>query len=242
MKKILQKALLRNESKLYLRTNTALGLVSVISVLAISLETVESLSVFEHWFRAVEYIVVVIFLIEYTVRIYINESAVKYIFSFYGLIDLISFLPSMFGFSNLTYLKSARIIRVVTFLRVLRLSKLSRVSKFANHKSRQIKEIQFISVRIYGLTLVFATMIFSSLLYVVEGQNNDIFKDIPSSVIWTVLTLFGSSTNPHEFTMVAKLIVVALQFTSLLLFGLLINIMGKFLERILLGSKSTLDT
>lgn len=242
MKKFLQKALLRNASKLYLRTNAALGLVSLISVLAISLETVESLQVYENLFTAIEYVVVGIFLFEYLVRIYVNESALKYIFSFYGLIDLVSFLPSVFGFGNLTYLKSARIIRVVIFLRILRLSKLSRISKFANHKSRQIKEIQFISVRIYGLTLVFATMIFSSLLYVVESQNNEIFKDIPSSVIWTVLTLFGSSTNPHEFTLIAKLIVVALQFTSLLLFGLLINIMGKFLERMLLGSKSTLDT
>jgi len=242
MKKLLQKALLRNSSDLYLRTNVTLGLVSIISVLAVSLETVDSLKTFEEIFKITEYIVASIFLVEYITRLYVNKNPLRYAFSFYGLIDLISFLPSISGISNLTFLKSARIIRVVTFLRVLRLSKLSRVSKYANHKSRQVKEIQFITVRIYGLTLLFATMFFASLLYLAEGQRNDIFKDIPSSVIWTVLTLFGSSTNPHDFTVTGRLIVIGLQFTSLLLFGLLINIMGKFLERKLLGSKSTVNT
>jgi len=205
--------------------------------LAISLETVSSLEQYEHLFKVIELIVVTVFLLEYVFRIYIDEDRVKYIFSLFGFIDLISILPSLLGFTNLTFLKAVRIVRVLNFLRMTRLAKLTRLNKYSNRNSTKAREIQTISIRIYGLALISAVAFFGTLLYLIEG-NNSLFSNIPASVAWVTLAILGGGISAVNLSPLAKVIVIVLQFCSLLLFGLLINIAGRFIEQKLLGSRS----
>lgn len=239
MRTLLNKALIRNNSKEFLRTNLLLGLVTVFSVLSISLETVSSLSRFGDIFITIEYIAVIIFFIEYVARIYIHEDRLGYIFSFFGIIDIISIIPSLFGIFNLTFLKAARIVRVLTFMRTLRLAKLAKVSKFSNANSKKVKEIQFISVKIYTLVLVTTITAFGTLLYVIEGGSNSTLGSIPAGIFWATQSIFGGSMNVDSFSAAAKALSVFIQFTGLLLFGLLIHLVGTLLEKGLLGSTNT---
>ncbi|MCA9354112.1 MAG: ion transporter [Candidatus Kaiserbacteria bacterium] len=238
MKPFLEKALIRNSSKTYLRTNEFLGIVTIISVLSIALETVSSLTEYQTLFTIIEYVAVAIFTIEFIARLYAKDEKKEYLLSFYGILDIVSIVPTYFGVANLTFLKTARISRLLKFLKLSRVAKLSRISKYANKNSKKVQEVRVISMEIYLIALAIAVMIFASLLYLFEGERNVLFADIPSAVLWVTTVLLGSGVNHADFSTITKLLVVGLQFTSLLLFGLLIAIVGNMVERRLLGSSS----
>jgi len=210
----------------------------MLSIFLISLGTVQSLASYEMYFRWAEYSIVTIFTLEYIARIYIHEDRFKYIFSPFGIIDFISIAPSLLGLTNFTFLRAARIARLLSFLRLSRMAKLARMNKNAKFNSLKARDVRVISIRIYAIVLVSAIFIFGSLLYLVEGAHNTNFVDIPSAVIWATLALLGSSINPENLSYLGKIVVIVLQFSSLMLFGLMIHIVGRFIEHKLLGSSS----
>lgn len=215
-----------------------LSSVTLLSIILISLETVANLSEYDQVFRWAEYVIVSIFTLEYVARIYVHDEKLKYVVSPFGIIDVVSILPTLVGFANLTYIKAARIARVLEFLRLSRMAKLARMNKYANSHSLKAREIRVISIRIYGIVLVAAIYVFGSTLYLIEGSRNPHFQDIPAAILWAALALLGGSINPEELSLLAKFVVILLQFSSLLLFGLMIHIVGRFIEYKLLGSSS----
>jgi voltage-gated potassium channel len=241
MKALLQKAFIQNRSKLYFRTNYFLSGVTILSIVAISLETVAELAVYQTVFTVIEYFVVAVFTLEFCARLYAKEEKREYLLSFYGLVDIIAVLPTYLGLANLTFLKASRFVRLLQFLRMSRLAKLSRMNKYSNSNSRKAQEIRIISIRIYVITLAAAVMLFGTALYLIEGGSNELFKDIPSAVLWASMALLGGGVSSDTFSVAAKLLIVCLQFSSLLLFGLLIAIVGQWVERRLLGSSSIGD-
>ncbi len=237
MKSWLQKALIRNRSKTFLKVNVLLVAVTIISIASISLETVLELQVYQEIFNWIEYAAVFIFTVEFFARLYAKENRKEYLFSFYALIDVVSIVPTYLGVFNLSFLKAARIVRLLQFLRMSRVAKLSRLNKYSNHNSLKARQVQMISVQIYGIVLTLAVLIFGVLFYVVENEN-PFFKDIPSAVLWAAITILGGGVDAHSFSIPARILVVCLQFSSILFFGLLISIVWIFLERLLLGSSS----
>lgn len=117
------KALVQPQHKYYRPINDVLALVTIISVLAFILETVPSLANWRVLFLSIEYITVGIFLTEYVIRLYYSSSRRRYATSFFGVIDLLSILPTFLGLGSFTFLKLARSARL---LHALRLAKLFR--------------------------------------------------------------------------------------------------------------------
>jgi voltage-gated potassium channel len=66
-----------------------------------------------------ENIIIALFLLEYIFRLYASDKKFKYIFSFYGIIDLLSILPSLFADSAFTFLRAVKVLRILRFLRFL---------------------------------------------------------------------------------------------------------------------------
>lgn len=240
MKAFLQKALIRNAAREFVVVNTFLAFITIVSIIFFALETVDVLAGYDYVFRVIEYVAVSIFTLEYLARIYAKEDRFGYIFSFFGAVDLIAIVPTYLGVFNLTFLKAARIARALEFMKSLRLAKLSRINKYSNSKSKKFLEVQVLSMRIYALILGFAVFFFGTILYFIEGTNY-YFKDIPSGVLWVTQTILGGNVNVGEVGLPAQLTILAVQFTGLLLFGLLIHIVGRFLERKILGSSNTLN-
>jgi len=114
---------------LFLRINNLLAFVTLVSVALVSLETVAALAPYRTVFLVSEYIAVAIFSAEYILRLRYSPRTWRYVFSFYGLIDLIAILPSFLGFANFTFLKASRSIRIIRFLRILRLTKLAKTKR-----------------------------------------------------------------------------------------------------------------
>lgn len=159
----------------------------LLSILAVMLESVPTLEKeYGYIFRVTEWVLTIAFSLEYITRIYVTEIKRKYIFSFYGIIDLLSLLPSYLSliFTGTQYLL---IIRALRLLRVFRILKLGRFVGEGEQLGRALRSSRHkITVFLGGvLTLV---MIMGTVMYLVEGGENG-FTSIPRSVYWAIVTL-----------------------------------------------------
>ncbi|GAB3095123.1 ion transporter [Aestuariicella hydrocarbonica] len=158
-----------------------------ISVLAMILESV---SVIEGrygvWLNAVEWGFTGIFTLEYLVRIYCSPHPLRYMRSFYGLVDLLAILPSYLGLflAGMNYLLIIRLLRV---LRIFRILKLVRYLSEANILMRAMVMSRRKILIFFSAVLVLST-IFGSLMFLVEGPENG-FTSIPKSIYWTIVTI-----------------------------------------------------
>lgn len=157
------------------------------SVVVLMLESLEALSPsYMTHLRVAEWFFTIIFTIEYMVRFYCSPRPFKYASSFYGVIDLLSILPSYLSliFPGANYLLIVRLLRV---LRVFRVLKLIRYLSEANVLLRSMMMARR-KIMIFFFSVLILSVIFGSLMYVVEGPKNG-FTSIPMSVYWTIVTI-----------------------------------------------------
>ncbi len=94
----------------------------MLSVVTFSMETLPDLSeTHRRWLRYAEYVIVSLFTLEYVTRIYLARHKLKFIFSFYGLVDLIAILPFFLAFAvDLTTLRLLRLLRLARIIKLAR--------------------------------------------------------------------------------------------------------------------------
>ena len=129
-----------------------------------------------------------LFSIEYLLRIYISKKPLKYIFSFYGIIDLLSTIPTYLGlfFAGPQYLLTIRTFRL---LRVFRILKLTRYLGESRSLGAAIIASRAKIVIFLGAILSIAIIV-GTIMYIIEGsQPNSGFTSIPRSIYWAVVTI-----------------------------------------------------
>jgi len=160
----------------------------VLSVLAVMLETIETLDMKYHtYFVYVEWIITVIFTIEYFLRIYSVAKPPRYIFSFYGIVDLLAILPL---YLSLVFAgtQSFAIIRALRLLRVFRVFKLGPYLNQGKVITMSLKRsLPKILVFLYFVILM--VVVFGSIMYLIEGGKNEDFDSIPRGIYWAIVTL-----------------------------------------------------
>lgn len=134
----------------------------------------------------VEWTFTILFTVEYFVRIYCSPRPLAYMGSFYGIVDLVSVLPTYLGlfFPGANY---ALVVRLMRVLRVFRILKLARYISEANVLIRSLLQARRKILVFFFVVMVLAT-IFGSIMYMVEGPENG-FTSIPKSIYWTVVTI-----------------------------------------------------
>lgn len=158
------------------------------SVAVVLLETVPSLqSKYKQVFILLEWIFTIIFTIEYILRIYCVYKPVKYIKSFFGIIDLISILPTylslvLVGSQHLMIIRALRLLRVFRIFKMV--SFLSEASYLLNALRRAKRKIL-----VFLFTILLLVTIIGSIMHLVEGGVNESFDSIPRSVYWAIVTL-----------------------------------------------------
>ncbi|AOY42928.1 MULTISPECIES: ion transporter [Psychrobacter] len=133
-----------------------------------------------------EWFFTILFTIEYALRLFSAPNRLRYAFSFFGIVDLLSVLPSYLSlmFVGVQYLL---VIRVLRILRVFRVLKLKAYMQQAGFLASALKTSQQ-KITVFFLSLVLLVTIFGSIIYVVEGPENG-FTSIPLSIYWAVVTM-----------------------------------------------------
>ena len=159
----------------------------IISILAVMLESVSSIDAkYGPILNIIEWVVTFFFSLEYILRIWIVKQPRKYIFSFYGIIDLMAILPS---FLEIFFAGAhgMMIIRALRLLRVFRLFKITRYTSESNQLMRALRASRT-KISIFLFTIVTIVIIIGTLMYLVEGEANG-FTSIPKSIYWAITTL-----------------------------------------------------
>lgn len=169
----------------------------VINTIFIILQSIENISYgFQAYMRRFEIISVIIFTIEYTLRVWTAEfkmeennrlkARIKYMLTPMALIDLFAILPfylPMFFAIDLTVL---RVIRLVRVLRILKLNRYSKSLKLINTVLKKEKESLYVLFSMTAmLLLVSATLIY----YAEHDVQPGAFPNIIASLWWAVITL-----------------------------------------------------
>lgn len=159
----------------------------IISIIAVMLESVSSIyDKYGQLLVVIEWIITAIFTIEYILRIWIVNKSWNYIFSFFGIIDLLSILPAFLGLIFIGT-HGLMIFRVLRLLRIFRVFKLTRYINAGSIIIEALKESRAkISVFLFGvLTIV---TILGTIMYMIEGEENG-FVSIPKSIYWAIVTM-----------------------------------------------------
>ncbi|MBT3243346.1 MAG: ion transporter [Bacteroidetes bacterium] len=158
-----------------------------ISILAVILESVDTINE-EHrqLLRILEWVITIIFTAEYAVRIYVVRKPHRYIFSFYGIVDFLSILPSYLGLILLGS-QSMLVIRALRLLRVFRILKISRYTKAGNTITSALKS-SLVKISVFLFAIVMLVIIIGTMMYLIEGKDNG-FNNIPTSIYWAIVTL-----------------------------------------------------
>ncbi|MCS6230273.1 ion transporter [Shewanella baltica] len=159
----------------------------VLSVGLVFLDTVEMFHrEYGQIIRVLEWVFTVIFTIEYGLRLYCATHPVLYARSFYGVVDLLSVLPSYLALlipgANFTL-----VIRILRLFRIFRVLKLLRYLSEGNVLLRAMMQSSR-KVFLFFFSVSLIVMVLSAVMYVVEGPDNG-FSSIPKSVYWTIVTI-----------------------------------------------------
>jgi voltage-gated potassium channel len=161
--------------------------VILISVVIVILESVPSLhDRFSKFFFYAEWAITILFTLEYLIRIWSSKTPFRYIFSFWGLVDLLSILPTYlelinFGFH---YLLAVRILRL---LRVFRILKLVRFNREAQKLLLAMKGSSY-KIAVFLMVVISIMVLLGTIMYVIEGGQNG-FTSIPQSIYWAIVTV-----------------------------------------------------
>ena len=157
------------------------------SVLVLMLESIQAIGAdYRIYLRVAEWGFTLAFTLEYMLRLYSSPQTLRYAGSFYGLIDLISILPSYVSL----VLPGTNILLIIRLLRVLRIFRVLKLIRYLGEANLLLRSIMLARRKIFVFfsgVLVLAT-IFGSLMYVVEGPANG-FSSIPKSIYWTIVTI-----------------------------------------------------
>lgn len=162
----------------------------VASVLTVFLESIPALAAAHRpLFTTLEWVFTVFFTVEYLLRIYCALRPVAYVRSFYGVIDLLSILPTYLSL----FIPGSQVGAVI---RVLRLLRVFRVFKLHNFLSQGdvigqalLRSRRKIAIFLYVVFLM--VIVIGSFMYLVEsnGPARDQFDSIPRSIYWAIVTI-----------------------------------------------------
>lgn len=155
------------------------------SVFCFSLETLPNLSADTRLFlKYSEIVVVVIFTCEYFIRILLSPKRLRFIFSFYGLVDLIAILPFYLAFA--IDLRSFRLIRLLRLIRVLKVARYnSALQRFSKALFLAKEELAIFT----GLSLILLYLSAVGIYHFEHVAQPEVFKSIFDSLWWSVATL-----------------------------------------------------
>lgn len=183
----------------------------VLSVVVVCLETVSSYALlYGRWFRILEWVITLSFTAEYLLRLAIVNRPRKYIFSFFGLVDLLAIVPTYLSLfvSGSQYLSVVRALRLLRVFRILKLTNFVAEGSVLAHALIASRH----KIGIFMFTVSNAVIVIGAIMYLIEGPEHG-FTSIPVSIYWAIVTLttvgYGDiAPQTHSGQIVASIVMI----------------------------------
>ena len=169
--------------------NVIIQLLILGSAIAFVLETEPELAEYHIYFLIADWSFLILFTIEYALRIYAAPDKKAFIFSFFGLVDLIAILPSLVLIPGLGHLPGFHVLRILRFLRVFRIFKATR---FILAVDRMIEALSEVRRELLALVILSSMMVYLSacgIYYFEKEAQPEHFGTIPKSMWWAIVSL-----------------------------------------------------
>lgn len=168
--------------------DVVLLIIILASILLVMLESVDSIDIEYHSILyTAEWIITILFSIEYIARIITVKRPWKYVFSFYGIIDFLSTIPMYLSFF-IVGSSSFVAFRALRLLRVFRILKLTRYIGASTNFVRALKTSRA-KIAVFLSFVIILCIILGTVMYLIESDKNSDFTSIPRSVYWAIVTL-----------------------------------------------------
>jgi voltage-gated potassium channel len=167
--------------------DVALLVAILASVLAVMLDSVSAIHRdYGAALRVTEWVFTIGFTIEFVLRLYAVKRPVRYVFSFYGIIDLAAILPS---YLSLFY-AGAQSLMLVRAFRIVRIFRILKLSHYLGEAELLVVALRASRAKITVFLLVVTTVasIVGGLMYLIEGEASG-FDSIPAGVYWAIVTM-----------------------------------------------------
>lgn len=159
----------------------------VFSIAVVSLESVAAIDSHAHTLlRACEWALTIVFTVEYALRLLCVRRPLRYAASFFGLVDILSILPTYLSlfFSGA---QSLLLIRTLRLLRVFRVLKLAHFTKEAQTLASALRASRS-KIFVFLMTVMTLVVLSGTVMYLVESDESG-FTSIPRSMYWAIVTL-----------------------------------------------------
>jgi len=158
-----------------------------LSIIVVMLDSMESVQTqYGDWLYVAEWTFTIMFTVEYLLRVICVQRPILYCRSFFGIVDLLSILPTYFNL----FLPGSQYLTVVRSLRLLRIFRVLKLAKFINdaHIITDALRASRRKIIVFLITVLTLVIILGSVMYVIEGKENG-FTSIPRGIYWAVVTL-----------------------------------------------------
>lgn len=158
----------------------------ITSVFIVMFESVpEWIREYESQLFYLDWIFTIIFTIEYLIRIWISEKPLKYIFSWWGIIDLVSIIPTFLEIfvSGYTAIRAVRALRLLRIFRILKLPRFTSESQALAHSLKA----SYYKIMVFLFFVIMMMVVAGTLMYVIESGEHG-FESIPASIYWAIVT------------------------------------------------------
>lgn len=163
-------------------------IVILLSVVLVMLESIGSIeSKYANILDILEWVITILFSVEYIARIISVKSPKSYVFSFYGIIDFLSIIPKYISLFILGT-NSLLALRALRLLRVFRILKLTRFIGESANFGKALKRSRA-KIAVFITFVIVLCIILGTIMYLVENEHDSGFTSIPRSVYWAIVTL-----------------------------------------------------
>ena len=174
-----------NDNKLSKFFAFSIQVLIILSIVTFSIETIPDLKPqTRDILQSIELVSVIVFTIEYVLRIYVANKKLKFIFSFFGIIDLLAILPFYLSFGI-----DLRSLRALRFVRLFRLFKLVRYNKALKHFAKAIRIAKEEIMLFLFITLILIYLSAVGIYYFEHDAQPEHFSSIFDSLWWAIITL-----------------------------------------------------
>lgn len=182
------RTIVESETPLAKGFDVALAIVILLSVVIVALESVAAIETkIGPYLRACEWLLTGFFTIEYILRLLCVRKPLRYALSFFGIIDLLSIMPT---YIRLFYTGAGSLL-VIRSLRLLRMFRVLKLAKFMMEAQTLVNALKASrsKITVFITVVMIMVAIFGTLMYLIEGQAGSGFTSIPRAMYWAIVTM-----------------------------------------------------